>query len=129
MLEEAGIEAEGELILRRVNTADGRKTAWVNDRRVSGEVLRDLADIQGAAVRLNRALAGVQVSNLASLRLDVVEQPDVVGSLRKLAESDQPGLFDAQSGINAALASLRGWVDSTTLKPGRIPAPVLEALK
>jgi acyl-CoA thioester hydrolase len=22
-----------------------------------------------------------------------------------------------------------GWVDSTTLKPGRIPAPVLEALK
>jgi DNA repair protein RecN (Recombination protein N) len=44
VLEEAGIEAEGELILRRVNTADGRKTAWVNDRRVSGEVLRDLAD-------------------------------------------------------------------------------------
>jgi DNA repair protein RecN (Recombination protein N) len=44
VLEEAGIEAEGELILRRVNTSDGRKTAWVNDRRVSGEVLRDLAD-------------------------------------------------------------------------------------
>lgn len=44
VLSEAGIEAEGELILRRVNTADGRKTAWVNDRRVSGEVLRDLSD-------------------------------------------------------------------------------------
>ena len=44
VLAEAGIEAEGELILRRVNTADGRKTAWVNDRRVSGDVLRDLSD-------------------------------------------------------------------------------------
>ena len=45
VLAEAGIEAEdGELILRRVNTADGRKTAWVNDRRVSGEVLRALSD-------------------------------------------------------------------------------------
>lgn len=45
VLAEAGIEAEdGELILRRVNTADGRKTAWVNDRRVSGEVLRALSE-------------------------------------------------------------------------------------
>ncbi|WP_342076192.1 DNA repair protein RecN [Yoonia sp. SS1-5] len=44
ILEDAGIEAEEELILRRVNTSDGRKTAWVNDRRVSGEVLRRLSD-------------------------------------------------------------------------------------
>lgn len=44
VLTEAGIEAEGELILRRVNTADGRKTAWANDRRVGAEVLRDLSD-------------------------------------------------------------------------------------
>lgn len=45
VLQEAGIEADGELILRRVNSADGRKTAWVNDRRVSGEVLRALSDV------------------------------------------------------------------------------------
>jgi len=45
VLEAAGIAAEGEVILRRVNTADGRKTAWVNDRRVSGEVLRDLSEV------------------------------------------------------------------------------------
>jgi DNA repair protein RecN (Recombination protein N) len=38
------LAAEDELILRRVNFADGRKTAFVNDRRVSGEVLRDLSD-------------------------------------------------------------------------------------
>ena len=44
VLEEAGLPASEELILRRVNTADGRKTGWVNDRRVSGEVLRTLSD-------------------------------------------------------------------------------------
>jgi len=44
VLSDAGIAAEDELILRRVNHSDGRKTAWVNDRRVSGEVLRALSD-------------------------------------------------------------------------------------
>jgi len=44
VLEDAGITAEDELILRRVNTRDGRKTAWINDRRVSGEVLRNLSE-------------------------------------------------------------------------------------
>jgi DNA repair protein RecN (Recombination protein N) len=44
VLAEAGIVAEDDLILRRINTADGRKTAWVNDRRASGEVLRALSD-------------------------------------------------------------------------------------
>ena len=44
VLDEAGIAAEDELILRRVNGADGRKTAWVNDRRASGEVLRALSE-------------------------------------------------------------------------------------
>ena len=38
VLEEAGLDAEDELILRRVNARDGRKTAWVNNRRASGEV-------------------------------------------------------------------------------------------
>jgi len=44
VLEEAGIPWGEELILRRVNTAEGRKTAWINDRRASGEVLRRLSD-------------------------------------------------------------------------------------
>ncbi|MFW2542559.1 DNA repair protein RecN [Primorskyibacter sp. 2E107] len=44
VLEEAGLPVSDELILRRVNTADGRKTGWINDRRVSGEVLRRLSE-------------------------------------------------------------------------------------
>ena len=44
VLQDAGLPDEDELILRRINTADGRKTAWVNDRRCSGEVLRRLSE-------------------------------------------------------------------------------------
>jgi len=44
VLEEAGILVEDEVILRRINSRDGRKTAWINDRRASGEVLRRLSD-------------------------------------------------------------------------------------
>jgi DNA repair protein RecN (Recombination protein N) len=44
VLVEAGLPVDDELILRRVNALDGRKTAWVNDRRVSGEVLRALSE-------------------------------------------------------------------------------------
>ena len=43
VLEEAGLPVSDELILRRINSNEGRKTAWINDRRVSGEVLRTLS--------------------------------------------------------------------------------------
>ena len=44
VLREAGFEYDDTLILRRINTRDGRKTAWINDRRVSGEILRAVSE-------------------------------------------------------------------------------------
>lgn len=44
VLADAGIPVDDELILRRVNNSDGRKTGWINDRRASGEVLRALSE-------------------------------------------------------------------------------------
>ncbi|MFY0597396.1 MAG: DNA repair protein RecN [Cognatishimia sp.] len=44
ILEDAGLPGGEELILRRVNRKDGRKTAWINDRRCSGDVLRALSE-------------------------------------------------------------------------------------
>ncbi|PIB24224.1 DNA repair protein RecN [Amylibacter kogurei] len=44
ILRDAGLPEEDDLILRRTNSRDGRKTAYVNDRRCSGEVLRNLSD-------------------------------------------------------------------------------------
>ena len=40
ILNDSGIEVDDELILRRVNGRDGRKTAFVNGRRCSGRALR-----------------------------------------------------------------------------------------
>ncbi|WP_281857539.1 DNA repair protein RecN [Litoreibacter halocynthiae] len=44
VLEDAGFEHDGELILRRTNYPDGRKQAYINDRRTSGESLRSLSE-------------------------------------------------------------------------------------
>ena len=44
ILRDAGLPDDDTLLLRRVNSRDGRKTAWANDRRVSAEVLRALSD-------------------------------------------------------------------------------------
>lgn len=44
ILEEADIPKSEELILRRVNFSDGRKSAWVNEKRVSSDFLRLLGD-------------------------------------------------------------------------------------
>lgn len=44
VLNEAGFEYDDALILRRINTRDGRKTAWINDRRVSGDILRRVSE-------------------------------------------------------------------------------------
>jgi len=45
VLAEAGLPDADDLILRRTVTPDGRKTARVNDRRASGEVLRALSAV------------------------------------------------------------------------------------
>ncbi len=44
LLAEAGLPDEGDLILRRTTGAEGRRQAYVNDRRVTAETLRNLSD-------------------------------------------------------------------------------------
>ena len=88
VLAEAGIEAEdGELILRRVNTADGRKTAWINGTRVPGGVLRDLSETL----------------------VELHGQHDDRGLLNPRGHRD---LLDAFAGAEAAVAAVReAWRD------------------
>lgn len=44
VLVDLGLEADDTLILRRVNARDGRKTGYVNDRKVSADALRRLGE-------------------------------------------------------------------------------------
>lgn len=84
-------------------------------RATFDQVLRSLGDIESAATQLNRRLAGVKVSNLTSLHMGVVEQSDIVGSLRKLVNVEQPGLFDDSSSLEAAIDGFRKKFDANPL--------------
>ncbi len=83
VLEEAGLPGGEELILRQVNTAEGRKTAWVNDRRCSGEVLRALSETL----------------------LELHGQHDDRGLLNPRGHR---GMLDAYAGLAPLLAATRG---------------------
>lgn len=70
-------------------------------------VLNGLNDIKAAADRLNRRFSNVSVSNLESLRMEVIDQGDLVGALKELAETDHTGLFDDSRKLDAAYQSFR----------------------
>lgn len=70
-------------------------------------VLNGLHDIRSAAEQLNRRFSTVSVSNLESLRMEVMEQSDLVAPLKELAETDHTGLFDDSKKLDAAYQSFR----------------------
>ncbi|MCA0994183.1 DNA repair protein RecN [Alloyangia pacifica] len=106
VLEEAGLPVSGELILRRVNTADGRKTGWVNDRRASGEVLR----------RLSETL------------VELHGQHDDRGLLNPSGHRD---ILDSYAGIGAELGAARAaWIAQRTARKALSDAETaLEAVR
>jgi len=71
------------------------------------EVLKDLEQLHAAATDLNKKFARVRVSNLKTVVMKVEEQADIVGSLRRLANIEQPGLFDDSASLEAALGGFR----------------------
>lgn len=70
-------------------------------------VISGLNDIRGAAEQLNRRFSKVSVSNLQALRMDVLDQSDLVEPLKELAETDHTGLFESSTKIDAAYQSFR----------------------
>jgi len=102
ILEEAGIPTGAELLLRRVNTSDGRKTAWINDRRASGEVLRALSDtlVELHGQHDDRGLLNPR-GHLALLDA-YMAQPDLIAATRDAWRTRR----DADKALNAARAAL-----------------------
>jgi hypothetical protein len=70
-------------------------------------VLKELSEVQSAKDGLNRQFARVQVSNLRSLRMEVIEQADLVTWIRRLASFEPGGLFDHDAERESALANFR----------------------
>jgi energy-coupling factor transporter ATP-binding protein EcfA2 len=70
-------------------------------------VLSGLNDIRNAAEMINRRFNSVSVSNLELLRMEVLDQSDLVVPLKELAETDHTGLFDDSKKLDAAYQSFR----------------------
>jgi energy-coupling factor transporter ATP-binding protein EcfA2 len=70
-------------------------------------VLRELGEVQSAKDDLNRQFAKVPVSNLKSVRMEVIEQTDLVSWIRRLASFEPGGLFDHDPERESALVNFR----------------------
>ncbi|MCR9146782.1 MAG: DNA repair protein RecN [Rhodobacteraceae bacterium] len=103
VLQEAGLPEEDTLILRRVNTAEGRKTAWVNDRRCSGEVLRKLSD---SLVELHGQHDDRGLLNPRGHR-DLLDAYGGLETARAACRAAWRGLSTARKALDAADAALQ----------------------
>ena len=121
VLQEAGISIDDELILRRVNARDGRKTAWINDRRVSGEVLRALSDtlVELHGQHDDRGLLNPRghrhmLDSYAGLDRDIDKTRDLwrtLGQTRKALDAAERRIADAKAEedyLRHAVAELDG---------------------
>ena len=70
-------------------------------------VLRELGEVQSAKDNLNRHFAKVPVSNLRSVKMEVIEQPDLVSWIKRLAAFEPGGLFDRDPEQESALVNFR----------------------
>ncbi len=70
-------------------------------------VLKELGEVQSAKDDLNRQFAKVQVSNLKSVKMEVIEQADLVSWIRRLATFEPGGLFDNDPERESALVNFR----------------------
>ena len=104
VLGEAGLPVEEALILRRVNARDGRKTAWVNDRRVSGEVLRQ---ISATLVELHGQHDDRGLLDARGHR-DLLDAFGGLGAARDETRAAWRTRAEAQKALDAAEAALAG---------------------
>jgi DNA repair protein RecN (Recombination protein N) len=110
VLEDLGLPGGDELILRRINTVDGRKTGWANDRRVSGEVLRRLSEtlIELHGQHDDRGLLNPKGHRAI---LDVYGRLDSARARVRAAWSDQSAARKALSEAQEALDAVRAEED------------------
>jgi hypothetical protein len=78
-------------------------------------VLKELDAVRSAVTDLNRQFGRVQVSNLRSMRLEVLEAGDLVTWFRRLVDLQQPGLFDEDTHLDQTLRNFRQKLEGSPL--------------
>ena len=103
ILRDSGIEPEDELILRRINARDGRKTAFVNDRRCSGQVLRQISE---ALLELHGQHDDRGLLNVKGHMALLDEHAETI-PLREACRGAWRGLSRAQTALSELTAKIR----------------------
>jgi hypothetical protein len=78
-------------------------------------VLKNLDHVRSAATGINRAFSKVQVSNLKAVKLEVVEQSDLVSWIKRLAAFEPGGLFDADPQQESAITNFRRTIQDNSV--------------
>jgi len=106
VLAEQGIEAEDEIVLRRVLARDGRSRAFVNDAPVGAALLRRvgtlLVEVQGQHDQMGLADPGGHAALLDAFGVRPALRDRVAGLHRTWREAAE-ALADARAAIEAAL--------------------------
>ena len=76
-------------------------------RATFNQILQRLGDIHGARDDLNRHFGRVQVSDLKSVKMEVLEDTGLVSWIRRLAEYEPGGLFENDPQRESALVNFR----------------------
>jgi hypothetical protein len=84
-------------------------------RATFDQILQRLGDVHSARDSLNRHFAKVQVSDLKAVRMEVVEQSDLVSWIRRLAAFEAGGLFDKDTERESAITNFRKKLEGNPL--------------
>ncbi len=76
-------------------------------RATFDQILKRLGDVTSARDELNRHFARVQVSDLKAVKMEVLEQSDLMSWIRRLAAYEPGGLFEHDPQRESALINFR----------------------
>ncbi len=104
----SALQAELEALSEKEEALTRDWNAHIHELRATFDlVLKNLDHVRGAATSINRAFSKVQISNLKALKLEVVEQSDLVSWIKRLAAFEPGGLFEADPQQESAIANFR----------------------
>jgi uncharacterized repeat protein (TIGR02543 family) len=104
----ATLQAELEALVEKEDALARDWNAHIHGLKATFDlVLKNLGHVRSAATNLNRAFDKVQVSNLKAVKLEVVEQSDMVSWIKRLAEFEPGGLFESDPQQESAIANFR----------------------
>src|SRR2546429_7333072 len=100
----AALQAELEALAEKEEALARDWNAHIHGLKATFDiVLRNLEDVRSAATKINRAFARIQVSNLKAVKLEVVEESDLLSWIKRLAAFEPGGLLDADPQQESAI--------------------------